>query len=158
MIINDTYNKAMDVTKLPFNQLIGLKISDKNGYLLLLDNRPEYRNHLDTVHASAQFALAEASSGYFLLNEFSELTGIVPVVRKVETKYRKLATGCVFSKARFHETGKEEVLEALNQRGRALLKVEVSLLDEADVLIMQSVFEWFVTRVSTNETIILQKN
>ena len=136
----------MDVTKLPFNHFIGLKISDKIGYLLMLDNRTEYRNHLDTVHASAQFALAEATSGHFLLNEFSELTDIVPVVRKAEIKYKKPATGNIFSKAKFLETGKEEVLEALNQRGRAMLKVGVSLFDETEVQIMQSVFEWFVTK------------
>jgi len=136
----------MDVTKIPFNQFIGLKLSDKSGYLLMLDNRPEYRNHLDTVHASAQFTLAEASSGYFLLNEFSELTDIVPVVRKVEVKYRKPAAGVLFSKAQFQKTEKEEVLNTLNQKGRTTLKVEVSLFDETDVLVMQSVFEWFVTK------------
>jgi acyl-coenzyme A thioesterase PaaI-like protein len=134
----------MDVTKLPFNQFIGLKKSDKNDYFLTLDNRPEYRNHLDTVHASAQFALAEATSGYFLLNEFSELTDIFPVVRKVETKYRKAVAGIVFSKAQFLETEKDAVLKALNEKGRTTLKVQVSLYDEADILVMQSVFEWFV--------------
>ena len=137
----------MDVTKLPFNQFIGLKISDKSGYLLMLDNRPEYRNHLDTVHASAQFALAEATGGYFLLNEFSELTDIVPVVRKVETKYKKPATGSVFSTARLQETERNDLIDALNQRGRALLKVEVSLFDDTDILIMQSAFEWFFTKL-----------
>jgi len=136
----------MDVTKLPFNHFIGLKMSDKNGYLLMLENRPEYRNHLDTVHASALFALAEASSGYFLLNEFSELENVVPVVRKVETKYKKPATGSVFSKAKFQEIAKAEVVDMLNQKGRASLKVEVSLFDEADVPVMQSVFEWFVAK------------
>jgi len=136
----------MEVTKLPFNHFIGLKISNKSGYFLMLDNRTEYLNHLNTVHASALFSLAEASSGHFLLNEFSELTDIVPVVRKVETKYKKPATGAVFSKAKFLETEKNEVLETLRERGRALLKVEVSLFDENEVLIMQSVFEWFVTK------------
>ena len=128
----------MDVTKLPFNHFIGLKMSSKSSYLLMLDNRTEYRNHLDTVHASALFALAEATGGHFLLNEFSELTDIVPVVRKVEIKYKKPTTGGVFSKAKLLETEKNEVLEALLQRGRALLKVEVSLFEETDTLIMQS--------------------
>jgi acyl-coenzyme A thioesterase PaaI-like protein len=136
----------MDVTKLPFNHFIGLKLSDKNGYLLMLENCPEYRNHLDTVHASALFALAEASSGHFLINEFSEITDIVPVVRKVETKYKKPASSCVFSKAKFQDVEKNEVLSMLKQKGRTLLKVEVSLFDDADVLIMQSTFEWFVTK------------
>ena len=137
----------MDVTKLPFNYFIGLKMSNKSGYLLMLDNRTEYRNHLDTVHASALFSLAEATSGHFLLNEFSELTDIVPVVRKVEIKYKKPTIGGVFSKAKFLETEKNEVFEALAQRGRAIIKVEVSLFDETEVLIMQSVFEWFVTKL-----------
>jgi acyl-coenzyme A thioesterase PaaI-like protein len=137
----------MNVTKLPFNDFIGLKISDKNEFLLMLENRPEYRNHLNTVHASALFALAEASSGYFLFNEFPELTGIVPVVRKAEIKYRKPVTGSVFSKAKFQGIEKNEVLRMLHEKGRALLKVEVSLFDEADVQAMHSTFEWFVTKL-----------
>jgi len=91
---------------LPFNHFIGLKMSDKTEFLLMLEDRSEYRNHLNTVHASALFSLAEASSGHFLLNEFSDLTGIVPVVRRVETKYKRPATGAVFSKAQFFETEK----------------------------------------------------
>jgi len=141
----------MDVTKLPFNHFIGLKISNKSGYLLQLDNRTEYHNHLDTVHASALFALAEATSGHFLLNEFSELTDIVPVVRKVEIKYKKPATGGVFSRAKFVETEKNEFLEALTERGRAILKVEVSLYNETEGVIMQSVFEWFVTKLENEK-------
>ena len=137
----------MEVTKLPFNHFIGLKLSNKNGYLLMLDNRTEYLNHLDTVHASAQFALAEATSGHFLLNEFSELTDIIPVVRKVEIKYKKPATGSVFSKAKFIETDKNDFLKAMNQSGRAMLKVEVTLFDDTEILIMQSVFEWFVSKL-----------
>jgi len=136
----------MDVTKLPFNQFVGLKMSAKNGYLLMLDNRPEYRNHLDMVHASAQFALAEATGGYFLLNEFLELIGIVPVVRRVEIKYRRPAAGAVFSKAQFWKTEKEEALNMLNQKGRATLKVEVHLYDDTDAPVMQSVFEWFISK------------
>jgi hypothetical protein len=136
----------MDVTQLPFNKFIGLKASNKHDFLLMLENRSEYRNHLSTVHASALFALAEASSGHFLLNEFSELTDIIPVVRKVETKYRNPTTSSVFSKVKFQETGKSEVLSALNLKGRALLKVEVSLFDENNVPVMQSTFEWFITK------------
>lgn len=137
----------MDVTKLPFNHFIGLKRSHKSEYLLMLDNRSEYRNHLDTVHASAQFALAEATSGHFLLNDFSALNDIVPVVRKVDIKYKKSASGVVFSKAKLIDAERNEILNSINQKGRALIKVEVSLFDEVDALIMQSTFEWFVTKM-----------
>lgn len=137
----------MDVLKLPFNHFVGLKMADKGEYLLMLDNCPEYRNHLDTVHASAQFALAEATSGHFLLNEFSELTDIVPVVRKVETKYRKPTSGVIFSKAKFIDGEKQGILDSLNQKGRTMMKVEVLLFDEADALIMESAFEWYVAKL-----------
>jgi acyl-coenzyme A thioesterase PaaI-like protein len=139
----------IDVTKLPFNQFIGLKISDKNDYLLMLDSRNEYRNHLDTVHASALFSLAEATSGHYLISEFSGQTDIVPLVRKVEVTYRKPTESAVYSKAKFLETQKDEVLEILAQKGRVMLKVEVSLFDQDNTLIMKALFEWFVSRIET---------
>lgn len=136
----------MDVTKLPFNEFIGLKLSDEPNYLLMLDDRAEYLNHLNTVHAGALFTLAEATSGRYLLGQFDKLPDIVPVVRKVEIKYRKPAIGAVYSNAAFLNTGKSEVLEALAQKGRVLLEVEVSLYDRSGTTVMQAVFEWFVTK------------
>ena len=136
----------MDVTKLPFNEFIGLKYSDNPRYLLMLDDKPAYRNHLNTVHASAQFALAEATSGYFLLEQFTELSDIVPVVRKVETKYRKPTAGVLYSSAKLLNIEKSDFIEALNQKGRALLNVEISLFSVDNILVMQSVFEWFIAK------------
>lgn len=136
----------MDVTKLPFNEFIGLKPSDHPDYLLMLENNANYFNHLETVHASAQFALAEATSGHFLLNEFAGLDDIIPVVRKVEVNFRKPANGEIYSTAKFLHTEKEEVLEAINQKGRALLNVEVSLFDKDAKAVMRSVFEWLVAK------------
>lgn len=101
----------MDVTKLPFNEFIGLKLSDEPNYLLMLDDRAEYLNHLNTVHAGALFTLAEATSGHYLLGQFNELPDIVPVVRKVEIKYRKPAIG-----ARLFECGVPEYREKRGSR------------------------------------------
>lgn len=52
----------------------------------------------------------------------------------------------VYSNAAFLNTGKSKVLEALDQKGRVLLKVEVSLYDRNGTTVMQAVFEWFVTK------------
>lgn len=136
----------MDVTKIPFNEYLSLTLSSDSRYQMMLSEKDIYQNHLSTVHASAQFALAEATSGYFLTNEFSDLTGIIPVVRKVDVKYKKPANGKIFSKARFYETTKEEISEALTLKNRVLLKVEVLLYDTEDKNVMQAVFEWFVTK------------
>jgi len=136
----------MDVTQLPFNQFIGLKYSDNPDFLLMLDDRTEYLNHLETTHASALFALAEATSGHFLLQEFRGMNDIIPVVRKVEIKYRKPSQGKIFSKAKFIENEKDEITGLLIKQKRVLIKVEVSLFDNAGNMTMQSVFEWFVAK------------
>jgi len=49
-------------------------------------------NHLGTVHASAQLALAEASRGEFLLRAMGDMQGIVPVVRRLEYDETKAHT------------------------------------------------------------------
>lgn len=136
----------MNVFELPFNKHIGLEKSSDPDYLLMLNDKKEYLNHLNTVHASALFALAEATSGYFLLNEFQDLDNILPVVRTVETKYKKPAQGIVFSKANFVETGKEQVLEELNTKRRTLITVRVWLYDALNNNVMQSDFQWFITQ------------
>lgn len=136
----------MNVFELPFNKYIGLKKSFDDEYLLMLPDKNEYLNHLETVHASAQFALAEATSGYFLLEQFQELTDILPVVRRVETKYKKPAQGMIFSKACFANTNKEVILGELNSKKRVLLTVKVQLFDSHRNMIMQADFEWFVIR------------
>jgi hypothetical protein len=136
----------MNVFELPFNKYIGLEKSSNPDYLLMLNDKKEYLNHLKTVHASALFALAEATSGYFLLNEFQGLDNILPVVRTVETKYKKPAQGVVFSKAGFVEVDKEKVLEELNTRERALIMVRVQLCDSLGNNVMQSDFQWFIAK------------
>ena len=133
----------MDILNIPFNRLIGLEISDAPEYLMVLPAKGEYENHLQTVHASALFALAEASSGLCLLQEFSDLANVVPVVRNVEVKFRKPGRGTICSKA-FLNVDKAAVLETLDTKHRALIPVQVTLHDANGVFIMQATFEWFV--------------
>jgi hypothetical protein len=53
----------MDVAQLPFNRLVGLEsAAGDSGFLVCLPDGPQYANHLGTVHASAQIAVAEAGS------------------------------------------------------------------------------------------------
>src|SRR5437879_5516558 len=85
------------VTELPFNSFLGIHIATEPSQLLRLPPGDRYLNHLGTVHASAQLALAEASSGEFLLKHFDSTNGIAPVVRRIEAKFRKPASGTVTS-------------------------------------------------------------
>ena len=83
----------MDVTQLPFNQFVGItKYEKKETGIFELSADPKYLNHVDTVHASALFGLAEASSDQFL-SEHLEVNEeeVAPILRRAEIKYRKPA-------------------------------------------------------------------
>src|SRR5262249_54520900 len=86
----------MDVTQLPFNRLLGLEsAAPDSGLLVSLPDGPHYTNHRGTVHAGALLAVAEAGSGAFLVRHLGSGPGYVPVVRRLEAKFRKPARGRV---------------------------------------------------------------
>jgi len=134
------------VTELPFNQHVGLQIADDPAKVLQLPAGAQYLNHLGTVHASAQLALAEASSGEFLLRAIGDLTGIVPVVRRLESKFRKPANGRLTSTVSMPD-GIESVKSDLSAKGRAIVSVVVELHDESGAHTLSATVEWFITRV-----------
>ncbi|MCK4661502.1 MAG: YiiD C-terminal domain-containing protein [Bacteroidales bacterium] len=121
----------MNVIEIPFNKFIGLqKANPDDDFILQLEEREEYVNHLGTIHASALFALAEATSGEFLLNKFKDFKlNIIPVVRKVEIKYSKHGNGKVFSKADFIDTNTNKVIDELNNKKRIIIKVKVDIFN-----------------------------
>lgn len=137
----------MHSEEIPFNKFVGLKVSEKVGVLLELPGDEQYCNHLGTVHASAQFALAEASSGEFLLITFPDLVDTtIPVVRDVEVKFRKPAYGKLYAKA---ECPKEEIdnLRAqLEKRGFVRLQVKVYVIDEKEVIVMKAKVDWVIQK------------
>jgi len=133
----------MDIFSIPFNKFIGLEPSADPAYLMELPVKAEYENHIQTVHAGALFALAEASSGLYLLKEFADVENAVPVVRNVEVKYKKPGKGTIRSKASL-TTDKTEILKTLQNKRRALVAVQVFLYGSDDVLVMSATFEWFI--------------
>ena len=140
----------MEVINLPFNKFIGLEKSDQPEVgLLQLDDRPQYGNHLGTVHAAAQFALAEACSGEYLLVHFGELAaGYVPLVRRVEVKYKKPATGKIYAQAQVADEQSQNFLADLQTRGRAVITVAVNVLNSDRAVTMSATFEWFVQKMT----------
>jgi acyl-coenzyme A thioesterase PaaI-like protein len=133
------------VTELPFNRFLGLKPADAPS-LLRLPADVEYLNHLGTVHASALLALAEASSGEFLLRHFGSSEGIVPVVRRLESKFRRPANGAVTSAASVAPEALAQLDADLTAKGRALVSVVVELHDESATHVLSATVEWFIQR------------
>ena len=136
----------MKVIEIPFNKFLGLQKADTtDDYILKLEERKEYLNHLGTIHASALFALAEATSGEYLLNQFKDYElNIIPVVRKVEIKYSKLGNGTVYSKADFLATNVNEIIDVLSINKRVIIKVRVDIYSENLNKLLTSVFDWFI--------------
>lgn len=136
----------MQITELPFNRLINLELSDKDDYLLKLSANHAYTNHLNTVHAAALFALAEASSGQFLLINFPGYgNNLVPVVRKVTVKYKKPATGAIYSKAKLVDINLADIGTQLDTKKRVSFTLQVELFDTNNTIVFDGQFEWFVT-------------
>jgi acyl-coenzyme A thioesterase PaaI-like protein len=137
----------MDVTALPFNRLVGLEAAEPDsGFLVSLPDGPQYTNHLGTVHASALLAVAEAGSGAFLVRQFGAAAGYVPVVRRLEAKFKKPARGRVAARA---NVPAEEVARwsgELTSRGRVSAAVPVEVVDSGRVVVLTAVVEWFIAR------------
>ncbi len=66
----------MDLTALPFNQLVGLGKSEQKEVLLKLSFSPKVGNHLGVVHAGAIYTLAEAASAAFLVKHRGKRTNL----------------------------------------------------------------------------------
>jgi len=135
----------MDITEIPFHNFLGLQRSDNDRYILKLEDKEEYLNHLGTIHASVLFALAESTSGEFLLREFKDHDlDVIPVVRKAEIKYSKSVNGQIFSKADFVNTDVNRILEEILPKGRVLLKIKVDIVNSDFERVMTGIFEWFL--------------
>ena len=141
----------MDVTQLPFNRLVGLEPAPAGGgFLVSLPDGVQYTNHLGTVHASALLAVAEAGSGAFLLDRLGESAGVVAVVRRMEAKFRRPASGRVSARA---VVAPEEVARwasELAERGRVLAAVSVEVVDAAEIVALSATVEWFISKINSD--------
>jgi hypothetical protein len=86
----------MKITEIPFVSHIG--IVPKDADVLMLPNYAYTQNHLQTIHAGAQYTLAETQSGYFLQNLFPKYRDkVIPLLRSCEIKYNRGFCLCAFS-------------------------------------------------------------
>jgi len=139
----------MDVSNLPFNKLIGLQLAEtESGFQTYLPDGQQYTNHLGTVHASALLAVAEAGSGAFLAQMFSEHSGLVPVVRKVEAKFRKPGVGQVSARCAVAPDALANWVAELNKRGRVSAPIPVEVVDATGNVVLSATVEWFISNAS----------
>lgn len=117
------------------------------AHLLELPFGEVTRNHVGTMHAAAQFALAEAASAACLQRDFPALDGrVFAVVRGVQLKYRQAATGTLFAFAEPDASTREHLASDLATRTRTTATVRVELKDAAGHVSFAGSFEWFIAR------------
>ena len=118
------------------------------AHLLEMPFTAPLQNHLGTMHAAAQFALAEAASAECLQRHFGGAAGqVFAVVRGVEMKYRKPATSDLLAFGAPDENTRANLVAELAERGRFGAVILVDLKDRAGTLTLHARFDWFISRV-----------
>jgi len=136
----------MDVTQIPFAKHIGIKYKDEGT--LKFEPTEAVQNHIQSIHASAQFTLAETQSGLFLQKEFPELVDkVVGVLRGSSVKYKNPATTSIYATATLEDSVKEKFLMQLERKGRAGISIKVELRDANEVITMVGTFDWFIHKI-----------
>ena len=132
---------------IPFIENMGMEKRD-DGYLYLpFDSK--LLNHLGTVHAVAQIALAETGSGFYLEQIFSEYNGkIVPLLRSSTVKYKNPATREIYVKAFTSKESLEKFEAQFLKKGRALITVSIEVRESEEALTMAGKFVWFISRTT----------
>jgi acyl-coenzyme A thioesterase PaaI-like protein len=138
----------MHVTDLAMNKTLGMQLTlAGSGHILEMPESPVLLNHIGTIHASAQFALAEASSGEFLLRHLGDAQNqIFAVLRTSNVKFRKPAHGALRASAQFADGVADSLSAELSSRGRALASVLVEVADAQGVITMSGQYDWFLQR------------
>jgi len=108
---------------------------------------------LQTIHASAQFALAETASGYILQTIFPELEGkVVPVLRGSEIKFKKPATKTISAYPTITDQAISKFREQFERKGRSSISVDVKIIDCDNTVTCLCTFNWFIQSIERIET------
>lgn len=136
----------MDVTKIPFVKKVGItQAKDGNLELAFSD---EMHNHLATMHASAQFALAETASGEFLQTFFPELVGkVIPVLRDATVKFKKPAVKNIIAYPSISDESCEKFNSQFAKKGRASISIDVEIKDIENTVTCIASYNWFVQKI-----------
>lgn len=138
----------MNVTEIPFVKKVGITRNDQD--LLALPFSEQLQNHLQTLHASAQFTLAETASGEHLQNTFPELAGkVIPVLRDSHVKFKKPAVKSIAAYPTLSEQAIEKFNEQFLKKGRSTTAVQVEIKDGDNTVTCVSTFNWFVQRIDS---------
>ena len=135
----------MRATDIEFVKLVGIKQSEND---VSLAYKKDILNHIESIHASAQFTLAETQSGLHLQEIFPELVGkVIPMLRESKIKYKKPALKNIVAFASCSDKNIMKFTEQFSKKGRSTLSVSVDVKDSEGVLTAISEFIWFIQKI-----------
>jgi len=130
-----------------FSRLLGIQ-REQHGGRMQLAFSDDVQNHVGSMHASAQFALAEIGSGDLMRQRFPELADkVLAVVRRAEIKYSKAASESLTAYPSINDEDADKLLKRLESKGNGLLSVDVKLKTVAGETVTHAVYHWFVTKL-----------
>lgn len=136
-------------TDLALNRALGIVDAPAGAaHLLEMPLSDAVANHLGTMHAAAQFALAEAASAACLQRDFPDVQDVFAVVRGAQVKYRQPARSDLLAFAEPDTFTREHLRSDLASRTRVAASVKVELKDRAGTLTLVATFDWFIARAS----------
>ncbi len=132
----------MNITDIPFVNQIGIKEQNNK---LSLEFKNDILNHVKTIHAGAQFTLAETQSGIHLQTLFPDFAGkVLPLLRDAQIKYKKPAFCKIYAFSSVDEVTIEKFSKQFNKKGRGSIEVNVQIKDINDVITAEAKFTWFI--------------
>ncbi len=152
MIDRDHLDELM-VQHVPFNQLLGIRVEavHPDSVEVVLPERPNLLNHVGTLHATAQFGLAEAASGSMIVSAFADLlqTGFVPLTVGATARYRRPAQGTLKATVSLPQEQQSTIRAQLGQSGRARIPLTVRVSTSQDITVMELEITWMMLKQRT---------
>ncbi|WP_309570718.1 DUF4442 domain-containing protein [Deinococcus sp.] len=137
---------------IPMNATVGVRIMDVGiGWATgeCPDTAP-YRNHLGTIHAGAQFLLAEAVSGAAFAGAFAaQMAQAVPLIERLETHYVGRAKGDITARAEIDPDSVAGAHAAYAADGKARLIMNVTVQDAENKDVMRAVAHWYLRSMAS---------
>ena len=136
----------MNILDINFVKHLGIKLEGEN---LVLSPNENLLNHIKTIHAGALYTLAESQSGYFLQNEFKDLSILViPLLRSSSIKYRVSASGKIVAYASADKNSLDIFRNNIIKKGKGIIGVNVELKDCKGNIVITGEFTWYIQIVT----------
>jgi len=136
----------MNILDINFVKHLGIKLEGEN---LVLSPNENLLNHIKTIHAGALYTLAESQSGYFLQNEFKDISFLViPLLRSSSIKYRASASGKIVAYASANKNSLDIFRNNIIKKGKGIIGVNVELKDSKGNIVTTGEFTWYIQIVT----------